>query len=109
MTILPGFRPELLDFKRGIHVGNLEPHERITKILKGAPPSGIPVEGAKKVDLVLNIKAAGDLDLSGNYWGARPGATPRIRDYRERKESGKVALDRPLAVSPPGVTGEPTK
>jgi hypothetical protein len=31
-----GFRPEFLDFSRGIHVGNLEPHERITKILKGA-------------------------------------------------------------------------
>jgi hypothetical protein len=31
-----GFRSEFLDFSRGIHVGNLEPHERITKILKGA-------------------------------------------------------------------------
>ncbi len=31
-----GFRPEYLDFSRGIRVGNLEPHERITKILKGA-------------------------------------------------------------------------
>jgi hypothetical protein len=25
-----GFRPEFLDFRRGIHVGNLEDHERIT-------------------------------------------------------------------------------
>lgn len=31
-----GFRSEFLDFSRGIHVGNLEPHERITRILKGA-------------------------------------------------------------------------
>jgi hypothetical protein len=31
-----GFRPEFLDFSRGIRVGNLEPHERITRILKGA-------------------------------------------------------------------------
>ena len=31
-----GFRPEFLDFDRGIRVGNLEPHERITRILKGA-------------------------------------------------------------------------
>ncbi len=28
------FRPEWLDFSRGIRVGNLEPHERITQILK---------------------------------------------------------------------------
>jgi hypothetical protein len=29
-----GFRPEFLDFRRGIHVGNLTDHERITRILK---------------------------------------------------------------------------
>ena len=29
-----GFRPEFLDFRRGIRVGNLEPQERITRILK---------------------------------------------------------------------------
>lgn len=29
-----GFRPEFLDFKRGIRVGNLQDHERITRILK---------------------------------------------------------------------------
>lgn len=29
-----GFRPEFLDFRRGIHVGNLEDHERITRLLK---------------------------------------------------------------------------
>ena len=29
-----GFRPEWIDFERGIRVGNLEPHERITRILK---------------------------------------------------------------------------
>ncbi len=29
-----GFRSSFLDFDRGIHVGNLEPHERITRILK---------------------------------------------------------------------------
>lgn len=28
------FRPEWIDFDRGIRVGNLEPHERITQILK---------------------------------------------------------------------------
>ncbi|MFB3902213.1 MAG: hypothetical protein ACE15E_02065 [Acidobacteriota bacterium] len=31
---LDGFRPEFLDFQRGIRVGHLEPHERITQILK---------------------------------------------------------------------------
>jgi hypothetical protein len=29
-----GFRPEFLDFDRGIRVGNLEDHERITRLLK---------------------------------------------------------------------------
>jgi hypothetical protein len=29
-----GFRPEFLDFQRGIHVGNLEDNQRITRILK---------------------------------------------------------------------------
>ena len=29
-----GFRPEFLDFQRGIRVGNLEERERITRILK---------------------------------------------------------------------------
>ncbi|HEV2501005.1 MAG TPA: hypothetical protein VGY31_15660, partial [Terriglobia bacterium] len=29
-----GFRPEFLDFRRGIRVGNLDDHERITRILK---------------------------------------------------------------------------
>jgi len=28
------FRPEWIDFERGLRVGNLEPHERITRILK---------------------------------------------------------------------------
>jgi len=31
---LVAFRPEYLDFRRGIHVGNLEDNERITRILK---------------------------------------------------------------------------
>jgi hypothetical protein len=29
-----GFRPEFFDFQRGIRVGKLEDHERITRILK---------------------------------------------------------------------------
>jgi hypothetical protein len=33
-TAAIGFRPEYLDFDRGIHVGNLEENERITRILK---------------------------------------------------------------------------
>jgi hypothetical protein len=34
LGIVCGFRPEFLEFQRGIHVGNLEEHERITRILK---------------------------------------------------------------------------
>ncbi len=33
-SVAVGFRPEFLDFKRGIHVGNLDENERITRILK---------------------------------------------------------------------------
>jgi hypothetical protein len=33
-TAAIGFKPEFLDFRRGIHVGNLEENERITRILK---------------------------------------------------------------------------
>ena len=33
-AIVAGFQPEYLDFERGIHVGNLEEHQRITRILK---------------------------------------------------------------------------
>jgi len=33
-AIAIGFRPTFLDFERGIRVGNLEEHERITRILK---------------------------------------------------------------------------
>jgi len=35
-TAAIAFRPEFLDFRRGIHVGNLEENERITRILKRA-------------------------------------------------------------------------
>jgi hypothetical protein len=34
LTGVIGFRPEFLEFDRGIRVGNLEDHERITRILK---------------------------------------------------------------------------
>lgn len=34
MLCIDGFRPEFLDFERGIRVGHLEPHQRITQILK---------------------------------------------------------------------------
>jgi hypothetical protein len=60
-------------------------------------------------DVKIGEWAAGDLDLSGNYWGVSPGAIGRIRDYRERKTSGKVVLDPPLTVPPNGVPGEWTK
>jgi hypothetical protein len=34
LGVAVGFRPEYLDFERGIHVGNLEENQRITRILK---------------------------------------------------------------------------
>lgn len=34
LPVRPAFRREFLDFDRGIRMGNLEPHERITQILK---------------------------------------------------------------------------
>ena len=34
LGVAVGFRPEFLDFERGIHVGNLEENQRITRILK---------------------------------------------------------------------------
>ena len=34
LGVAVGFRPEFLDFQRGIHVGNLEENQRITRILK---------------------------------------------------------------------------
>lgn len=34
--VRPDFSPACLDFERGIRVGNLEPHQRITRILKAA-------------------------------------------------------------------------
>jgi hypothetical protein len=30
----PGFQPQFLDFRRGIRIGNLEDHERLTRLLK---------------------------------------------------------------------------
>ena len=36
LPVRPAFRREFLDFERGIRMGNLEPHERITQIVKAA-------------------------------------------------------------------------
>jgi hypothetical protein len=59
-------------------------------------------------DVKIGEWAAGDLDLTGNYWGPLDGAArpARVRDYRERKDAGKVVFDRPLTASPPGVPKE---
>jgi len=57
-------------------------------------------------DVKIGEWATGDLDLSGNYWGASPGTIGRIRDYRERKDAGKILFAPPLTVPPSGVPGE---
>jgi hypothetical protein len=70
---------------------------------------GGKINGNRIANREWNVKigewAAGDLDLSGNHWGARDGTGDpvRIRDYRERKEAGKILADRPLTASPKGV------
>ena len=57
-------------------------------------------------DVKIGDWAAGDLDLSGNYWGGSPGKIGRIRDYREHPSVGKIVLTPPLTVPPGGVPGE---
>ena len=44
-----GFRPEFLDFRRGIRVANLEPQERITRIQKLAQRSLRAVHGERTI------------------------------------------------------------
>jgi hypothetical protein len=34
LPVRPAFKRAFLDFERGIRMGNLEPHERITQIIK---------------------------------------------------------------------------
>ncbi|MFA6147254.1 MAG: right-handed parallel beta-helix repeat-containing protein [bacterium] len=60
-------------------------------------------------DVKIGEWASGDLDLSGNYWGASPGAVGRIRDYREHKDVGKVTLSPRLTVPPAGVPVEKSR
>jgi hypothetical protein len=43
-----GFRPEWIDFEHGLRVGNLEPHQRITQILK------IALEGRYQTPFVID-------------------------------------------------------
>jgi hypothetical protein len=49
-------------------------------------------------DVKVGDWATGNLDLSGNFWGrdGLPGS-PRVQDYRERKDQGKIAFDAELA------------
>lgn len=57
-------------------------------------------------DVKIGEWAAGDLDLTGNYWGASPGEIGKVQDYRERKDAGKIMSAPPLTVPPSGVPGE---
>jgi hypothetical protein len=62
-------------------------------------------------DVKIGDWAAGDLDLSGNYWGepGNPLREGRVRDYRERRDAGKISLDRPLTELPAGIGAGGTK
>ena len=57
-----GFRPEFLDFQRGIRVGNLEDHERITRLLK------LEVEAREPIAAAIGERppSAGAAASSGN-------------------------------------------
>jgi hypothetical protein len=56
-------------------------------------------------DVKIGDWAVGDLDLSGNYWGApgEPRKAGRVQDYRDRRDVGTISFDRPLAEMPAGV------
>ena len=56
-------------------------------------------------DVKIGDWAVGDLDLSGNYWGARgdPPGPGRVRDFRENRNAGTVSFDRALAEPPAGI------
>ncbi|HEX9190522.1 MAG TPA: hypothetical protein VF847_00390, partial [Candidatus Deferrimicrobiaceae bacterium] len=55
-------------------------------------------------DVKIGDWAVGDLDLSGNYWGAEGGPVgqARVQDYRENRDAGNITFDRPLTESPAG-------
>jgi hypothetical protein len=55
-------------------------------------------------DVKVGDWATGDLDLSGNFWGPATGPSrePRVRDYRERRDSGTIVFDRPVPAAPAG-------
>jgi len=55
-------------------------------------------------DVKIGDWAVGDLDLSGNYWGApgKPRKAGRVQDYRETRDTGTVSFDRPLTEMPAG-------
>ena len=55
-------------------------------------------------DVKVGDWAAGDLDLTGNFWGrdGAPGA-PRVQDYRERKDAGRISLGGALSAPPAGI------
>jgi len=49
-------------------------------------------------DVKIGDWAVGDLDLSGNFWGAEgsPRDSGLVQDYRERKGAGNVSFDHPM-------------
>ncbi len=69
-----GFRPEFLDFRRGIRVGNLEETERITRILKLAlearyqQPFVTERWGSRSLLAVDWLPAAGQPHGQADFW-----------------------------------------
>jgi hypothetical protein len=56
-------------------------------------------------DVKIGDWAVGDLDLTGNYWGAADGppGQARVQDYRENRDAGNITFERQLAESPAGL------
>lgn len=61
--------------------------------------------GNREWNLKVGDWAVGDLDVSGNYWTAGGGVeAPLVKDYREKKEPGRVRFA-PVLAEPPAVCG----
>jgi hypothetical protein len=57
-------------------------------------------------NLKIGDWATGDLDASGNYWGAKGGGKTvlLVKDFREKRAGGRIRL-LPALSSPPGGCG----
>ncbi len=66
------------------------------------------IRGNRIANREWNLKvgdwARGELDASGNYWGAAGDAVPLVQDFREKKDGARIRL-LPALSAPPAVCG----